>query len=256
MPANTIPYLKVMAKEKVERKFIPQKDINANVYIGDPSEDKLLSKVTTNEKGEAIVYIPESFKHIWDSLSPLKFSVITEANKIFEATTSEIEITKSKIEIDTANIDDVKNVIIKITELKNGEWLPVSDVELKISVKRSLGNLPIGDEETYTTDTDGTVTAEFKRDSLLGDANGNIILIARTEDNETLGNIFAEKVVHWGKPPVIKNTFNQRSLWATRFKTPIWLLALAYSIIGIVWGTIIYIIVQIIKIRKLGKTAV
>jgi hypothetical protein len=82
------------------------------------------------------------------------------------------------------------------------------------------------------------VTAEFKRDSLLGDAKGNFILIARTEDNENFGNLFVEKNVNWGAAPVMDDAFNHRSLWATRSKTPIWLLGLAVAIIAGVWGTI------------------
>jgi phage tail tube protein FII len=254
LPADNVPFLKITAREKVERKFIPQKNINGAVYIGEESESGLLGKIKTDDKGEAIVYISSAFKSRWDSLSPLKFLAVTEANKIFAATTSETEIYKSKIEIDTASTEEAKNIMVKITELKNGEWLPAKDMEVKVAIKRSLGNLSVGEEESYTTDSTGMITAEFKRDSISGDSKGNIILVARTEDNETLGNIFAEKTVNWGKASVIKNIFNERSLWATRFKTPYWLLVLAYSIIGIVWGSLVYIIVQIIKIRKLGRT--
>ena len=94
---------------------------------------------------------------------------------------------------------------------------------------------------------------KIKRDSLLGDSHGNLILVAKTENNETYGNIYAEKNVNWGVAPKIENILDKRSLWATRFKTPFWLLGLAYSIIGAVWGTLIYLIFQLIKIRKLGK---
>jgi hypothetical protein len=253
LPADNIPYLKISAKEKVERKFIPQKNITGAVYFGEATAANLLSKIKTNEKGESIVYIPAALKSIWDSATSFKFIAETEAGKIFPATTSEIDITKARIELDTSTTDEVKNITVKVTELKNGEWLPAKNAELKIAVKRSIGNLPVADEETYTTDSTGTVTAEFKRDSLSGDAKGNLILIARTEDNETYGNISAEKSVNWGKVPKIENNFNHRSLWAPRWRTPVWLLGIAYVIIGGVWGTLIYLIFQIIKIRKLGK---
>jgi hypothetical protein len=257
MPNNRVPYLKVSAKEKVERQFIPQQNIIASVYIGTPSETNLLSKIKTDKKGESVIYIPASFKSIWDSSATLNFSAISEANKIYESTTSEITISKSKIEIDTTSEDGVRKVIVKVTELKNNEWLPAKDAELKIAVKRSLGNVPIGDEETYTTDSTGIVTADFKRDSIAGDAKGNLILAAWTEDNESLGNITGEKVVNWGTPTKIDNTFfDKRALWATRFRSPFWLIGLAYGIIIGVWGTLIYLITRIIKIRKLGKAVV
>jgi hypothetical protein len=203
--------------------------------------------------GEQRIYIPASFKAAWDAASSFTFIAVSAANKEFDETKGEAKVSKAKIEIDTSRTDETKNVTVSVKELQNGEWLPAKGVELKIAIKGSLGNLPIGDEETYTTDSTGSVTAEFKRDSLLGDVKGNFILLARTEDNESYGNLFAEKKVNWGVAPIMNDSFNQRSLWATRSKTPIWLLGLAGAIIAGVWGTIIYLILQMIRIRKMGR---
>jgi hypothetical protein len=41
-------------------------------------------------------------------------------------------------------------------------------------------------------------------------------------------------------------------LWATRDKAPVWLLLMAGFIVASVWGTIVFLLVQIGKIRKLG----
>lgn len=256
MPADNLPYLKVKATEKVERKFIPQKDINVSVYINEEAEANLLKKARTDKKGESIVYLPAELKPLWDSSASLKFIVTSEATKIYEPVSSEIEITKAKIEIDTATVDEIKNIAAKVLELKDGEWRPANEVELKIAVKRSLGNLPAGEEELYTTDSTGTAVAEFTKDSLPGDGKGHLTLVAHTEDNEIYGNIFAEMIVPWGVAPQTDTTFfDKRSLWATRFRTPYWLLTLAYGVIGAVWGTLIYLIVLFLKIRKLGKVS-
>ncbi|MEK7199532.1 MAG: hypothetical protein AAB212_06395 [Bacteroidota bacterium] len=48
------------------------------------------------------------------------------------------------------------------------------------------------------------------------------------------------------------NTFDERTLFATRDKAPLWLLFLAGSIVVSVWSVIIYLVRQIIKIRKIG----
>lgn len=252
-PQNNIPYVLVTTKTKIERKFIGVKDLKVNVYLNEVSDSNLLETFQSNITGEERIYIPTSFKRIWDATSSLAFIAIASANKEFDETKSEAAITKAKIEIDTSRTDEAKLVKVSVKELQNGEWVPANGVELKIAVKRSIGNLPIGDEESYTTDSTGSVTAEFKRDSLLGNNKGNFILVARTEDNEKFGNLFAEKNVTWGVAPIFDNSFDQRSLWATRSKTPIWLLALAGSIIAGVWGTIIYLILQMIKIRKMGR---
>lgn len=254
MPGDRLPYLMVNAKEKVERQFIPQQNIKGSVYLGEQPGANLLGEIITDIKGESKLYIPSSFKALWDSSAKLNFTIITQANKKYASTAAELAISKSKLEIDTVTENEVKKVVVKVMELSDGVWLPAKDVELKIAVKRSLGNVAIGDEETYTTDSTGIVTADFQRDSLPGDGRGNITLVAWTEENETLGNISAEKLVNWGRPAKIDNTFfDQRTLWGTRFRTPFWLLGLAYSIIIGVWGTLIYLITRIIKMRKLGK---
>jgi len=255
-PQNNIPYVLVTTKTKIERKFIGVKDLKVNVYLNKVSDSNLLESFQSNITGEERIYIPTSFKGVWDATSSLTFIAVTAASKEFDETKSEAAITKAKIEIDTSRTDEAKNITVSVKELQNGEWVPAKGVELKIAVKRSIGNLPIGDEESYTTDSTGSVTAEFKRDSLLGNNKGNFILVARTEDNEKFGNLFAEKNVNWGVAPIFDNSFNQRSLWATRSKTPFWLLALAGSIIAGVWGTIIYLILQMIKIRKMGRAIV
>lgn len=252
LPQNNVPYLLVTTKTKVERKFIGVKDLKVNVYLNSTSDSDLIQSFQSNATGEERIYMPSSFKGVWDAASSFTFIAVAAANKEFDETKGEVQVNKAKIEIDTSRTDETKNVTVNIKALQNGEWVPAKDVELKIAVKRSIGNLPIGDEETYTTDSTGSVTAEFKRDKLLGDSKGNFILVARTEDNETFGNIFAEKNVTWGIAPTIDNSFNNRSLWATRSKTPIWLLFMASSIVVGVWGTIIYLVSQLFKIKKLG----
>ncbi len=87
-----------------------------------------------------------------------------------------------------------------------------------------------------------------------GDQKGNIVLVAKVEDNDQYGNLLVEKTVPWGvalKPE--KNFFDQRTLWTTRFRTPFWLLFMAYSIVIGVWGTIIYLVTQILRTRRMGR---
>ena len=113
--------------------------------------------------------------------------------------------------------------------------------------------LSAGDEATYTTDSTGMANVEFKRDNLPGDLKGNIVLAASVEDNDELGNLLIEKPVNWGVAvKEDKSFFSQRALWTTRFKTPYWLLIMAYSIAIGVWSTILYLVFQLVKLKKLG----
>jgi hypothetical protein len=158
------------------------------------------------------------------------------------------------MEIDTLNEDGIRSVTAKVFSYNNGEWIPSQDVEVKIGVERLGGSLKVGDDETYTTDSLGEVTGEFKLDSLpASDNKGNIVLVAKVEDNDQFGNLSITKTVPWGKYYQPVNTFGQRSLWAPRFRAPLWLLFMAYSIVAGVWGVIIYLVIQIFRIKKLGQ---
>ena len=114
--------------------------------------------------------------------------------------------------------------------------------------------MKIGEEETYATDSLGTASGEFKLIKLpAADSKNNIVLVAKTEDNEQYGNLSFEKTVPWGQFVNVESNFDKRSLWGTRDKAPYWLLLIAGSIMAGVWGVIIYLIVQIRRIKKIGK---
>jgi hypothetical protein len=253
---NHIPYVHVMARLKQGRKFEPVKGVILKVYLDSVSSSLLMTdKAVTDETGKAEAVMPASLQTEWNASANHKFIAEASGVKEFEGERAEAEITKARLLIDTATGSETKNVIATFTALENGEWIPVKDVDIKIAVKRMGGTLTIGEEATYATDSSGTVAAEFKRDSIPGDANGNIVLIATVEDNDKYGNLSVEKTAKWGAPFTYHSTFNERSLFASRNKTPVWLLFMAYFIIGIVWGTLIYLVFQIFKIKKLGKQA-
>ncbi|MEO6837882.1 MAG: hypothetical protein ABI185_05815, partial [Ginsengibacter sp.] len=127
-------------------------------------------------------------------------------------------------------------------------------IEMKLGVKRMDGNLSVGDKDTYTADSTGISSAPFLRDSIPGDQKGIITLVAEVDDNDTYGNLVIEKSVDWGKAIAPqKDFFAQRTLWSISSETPIWLLFTVWAIALGIWATIIYLVFQILKIKKLGN---
>ncbi|MEQ1553942.1 MAG: hypothetical protein ABL929_07185 [Ferruginibacter sp.] len=252
---NNSMYLLVDTKAKIDGKFTPIKAIKVNLYLDENTDSTIIGKFITDKNGQAKAILPISLQHKWKSKATHTFLAISEATKNFEETTTETIITKSKIEIDTTNDGETKTVTAKVLTFNGTNWVAKPEVELKIGIVRAGGGiLSVGEEETFTTDETGVATATFNKDSLPGDAKGYLTLIAKIDQHDEIGNITQEKIIPWGKPSKIDNSFfDKRSLWSTRFRTPIWLLFMAYSIIIGVWGTIIYLIMQIIKIKKLGK---
>ncbi len=253
---NNFQYLLVETKTKVNNRWQPLKGQVLQLYLDSNKAQNLITKVRTDSDGKAKAIIPPALKSIWDAASTHKFIAVTEGTFKEEETTTESEISKAKILIDTSNTDGTRTVNVQVMKLENNGWAPAKDVDLKIGIKRLGGDLNIGDEETYTTDSLGQVAGEFKRDSLPGDDKNNLTLIAKIEDNDNYGSLSIEKTVPWGVNIKPENNFGQRTLWAARGKAPIWLMLMAYSIIATVWGVILYLILQIIKISRLGKQEV
>ncbi|HEY8689309.1 MAG TPA: hypothetical protein VIM07_08740 [Chitinophagaceae bacterium] len=254
LPENKVPYIEVSTKNKKGRKFEPVKGISVNVYLNEAGEKNLLGKTITDFSGTGRVALPASFKATWDSLNEFKFVAVSDSSAGVESLSGDVTIKKAILVIDTTSAEGVRTVTAQLKEKKGNEWVAVKEIEMKLGLKRSLGNLSVGDAETYTSDSTGMASAEFKHDSMPGDVKGNLILVARVEDNENYGNLVVEKPVPWGVASKADlKFFDQRTLWSTRFRTPLWLLFIAYSIMIGVWGTIIYLVLQIIKIKKMGK---
>ena len=250
---NKVVYLMVHTKAKINSKFQPAPYQYVNLYLDSISDANSIAKVKTDENGLAKAIIPSGLKNTWLNSANHNIIGVVEENKDFNKATSETAVTIARLSIDTSTDGKVKNIIASVSAFKNNAWLPAKGVEMKVGINRLGGILSAGDEATYTTDSTGSVTVPLKKDSIPGDQKGNIILVAKVEDNDQYGNLIIEKTVPWGVSlKQEKNFFDQRTLWSTRFRTPIWLLFIAYFIGIGVWATIIYLILQIVKIKKLG----
>jgi len=247
---NAAQHLVVSAKSKIDGKFQKIGNIAVKVFItNDSNKNNFIGAGITSERGEFILFIPPSAKTEWLKSATQNFLAISASNKLYDEARAETIITKAKIKIDTA---DGKIVNAKLFIQVDTSWQPMAGVEMLLAVKRLDGNLNISETATYTSDSAGAISGEFKRDSLPGDQKGNLVLIANIIDNDVYGNIEAETTVPWGKPLVYTTNYNHRSLFARRGHSPIWLELLAYGIIVLVWAVIIYLGFQIRKIIKLG----
>ncbi|MBK6545571.1 MAG: hypothetical protein IPO86_06115 [Saprospiraceae bacterium] len=246
-------YLNTQCNLKIDKKIEPIRNLKIKIYLDDETDEKnLITEATTNHDGNLISYIPTTFKNQWVQLNHHKFIAVTDSIPEIGSRQAETEINIARIKIDTVLDSDIRSVIVSFEERKDNTWIPAKDVEIKLGVKRLGSVLPLGEDETVTTDSTGTASTEFTKESLPGDPNGNFILIAKVEDNETYGNLEAETMVPWGVATNYENNFNKRSLWATGDKIPIWLLSVACFIIFSVWGTLILLVFRLLKIRKLG----
>ncbi len=123
-----------------------------------------------------------------------------------------------------------------------------ADVEVKFYVKRLFSLLPVGDA---TTDEDGLASLEFP-DDIPADLNGKIMVIAKIEDDENLGNSEISEEINWGVPRKPISDL-ERSLAGSRENAPVYFIVIANLIIAGIWGTLIYVVLQLFKIRRISR---
>jgi hypothetical protein len=247
-----IPFLQVESLLKKGKKFEVLPGGQMKIYLDSIGTANLLNEFNSGKTGKTRLFLPAAFQAVWNNSAKHNFIAVMKNKPGEEDITESLEITKARISIDTTTTDGARTINVKVLYKNGSEWLPAKDVELKVGALRAGGLLTAG-EESYTTDSTGMVQAAFTRDSLPGDTLGNIVIAARVEDNDTYGNLLVEKIVPWGRPTKIDLTFfDKRTLWSTAFRAPGWLLLMAYSIAIIVWGTLIYLVTQIVKIKRLG----
>lgn len=246
---NSMQYLIVQSQRRKGKDVSPQQNKTYSIFMDVSEPDKLVAKVTTDQTGRAKTFIPPSLKSAWDS-TPQHIFIVKEGD---EELIADYSVTRSKISIDTATVDSVRTIVVNVAKWDKDSWIPAPDVEMKIGVKRLGGILSAGDEVSYTTDSTGGVSVEFKKQNLPGDLKGNFVIAAKVEDNDIFGNLEVSKTVPWGAVLQYDKTFfNKRTLWSTSFRAPYWLMFMAYGIIFSVWTTLIYLIFQMVKIKKLG----
>lgn len=249
---NSQQYLILEIITKKGKVLTPQKNKKYTLFLDSSSAENLIATTVTDANGKAKVFFPPALKDLWNSKPQHVFIVKEGDNEVL----TDFTITKSRLSMDTSSADGIRTITVSVQKESEEGWVPAADVEMEIGFRRLGGILPAGEDATYTTDSSGTVSVEVTKDSLPGDSKGNIILSAKVKDHEEIGNLLLEKNTIWGVPQKTDDSFfSKRTLWSARFRTPVWLLAIAYGIVISVWGTLIYLVVQLLKIRKLGKAS-
>jgi len=152
-----------------------------------------------------------------------------------------IEIPELKLVLDFD--DNVDKIVVKLTsESKNVEGATVS-----VFITGMFGNLSLGKEITNQLGI-----AYFDVDTKMpGDTEGNLNIIAKAKKGYGSAKLVQKlKVV---EPTIKKSAIEGRHLWSTSKNAPYWLKFAFYFVVIAIWGTILYIIIGLYRIKKYSK---
>jgi hypothetical protein len=107
--------------------------------------------------------------------------------------------------------------------------------------------LRIGEEFNFT-DENGTILVPIEEG--IPGVDGNLILEVVLKDHEEYGNVKALVKAAVGVPIKIESTYDQRTMWSPRNKTPWFILIFTNLLIISVWGIIVYLILNLFKINR------
>jgi hypothetical protein len=128
---------------------------------------------------------------------------------------------------------------------------PAPGVTVKFFVKRMFSLLPIG--KPVTTDDSGTAAVKFPN-NLPGGSDGQVVVVAKLDDDPTYGSLQVQDSIKWGAlVPAGDGNWENRSLAASRSKAPMFLIVASNVIIVGIWGTLIYVILQLFKLRNASR---
>ncbi len=217
----------------------------------DPSNGTgLISKAYINREGEGEFEFPDNFNKVTSGMHEFTFIAKLESDSLYQDVEKEVTVSDAKLTIEYNGKDSIKTATACLVEWKGKEYVPVKEGELKLCIKRAFNFLPFG-PNAPSTDENGNVSGELPLD-VPGNANGTLTIAARLEDHETFGTLEITKDVPWNILPKV-NKEHGRTLWSQGDNAPLLLVISSLVIITVIWGTIIYLIYLLTRVKKFGK---
>ncbi len=239
---NTID-LKVALTAKLKGTVIKLRQLKITFLQVTDGVEQQLGFVITDGFGKAVFNIKA------DSLKPdkegkLNFKAAFAGNKHMDPADGEVSIKRARLEITPVKADSAFSVSVKLVDIGTGKEIPVPETAVGIFIHRSFKPLKIGEG---TTDENGEASVEVPN-NLPGDAKGDIMLMAKLDENETYGNLETAVVQKWGIPVSDKLNELPRALWSAH--PPYWMMITFIILMSTVWGHYLVILIQLFRLRK------
>jgi hypothetical protein len=238
--------LNILARFKGENGFENVPGIPVEIFQV-VEEDSLIRLGTgeTDGNGVSKFVIKNYRQHISDTTSTLSYLVTFEENDAFKGTDQDVSVEDISLKAEVKMIDSLNYVVARLSNPNDDS--AIVEGELKVRLKRLFKPLTIGDD-TYFTDENGEISVELPND--LPGENGNLTFEVVLDDSDTYGTVIASIESPIGVPIVDQSTYDERTLWSPRNKTPLFLWIFPNLIIFGIWTVIILSILNLIKIYK------
>ena len=235
--------LKTSVKAKINGTLTKLAGLTIEFTVGADSTAKKLGEAITDSKGVAI-FTCKPDQLTTDKEGKLNFKASFAGKDSIESAEELVSVKRARLEITPVKEDSLLTVKVKLIDLSTGAETAVPETDLGVFVKRMFSSLKLGEGKT---DEAGEASIEIPN-NLPGDAQGNITLLAKLDENEVYGNLEAAVTQPWGTAVSDELKALPRSLFSTL--PPLWMPITFLILMTAVWGHYIVIIFELFRLRK------
>jgi len=238
-------YLDIKATSKIEKQNVKVSNIEVTIYNEFNDEEIELGTITTNMKGENKYVIKDLSDIKADSTNIYNIVLSFKGNDSFKKASKSISFKDAEIKANLITKDSLNYITATLID-KSNDSVIVGE-SLDVQVQRLFRSLKIG-EEFNNTDESGTIIVPIEEG--IPGVDGNLTIEVVLNDHDEFGTVKAFVNAPVGIPIVDESTFDQRTMWSPRNKTPMFLLIFTNILIFGIWGVIIYLIRNLFKLAK------
>lgn len=242
---DSISYFKINAFSRIEKENVDVANIELTVYNELDGEEINLGTVNTDMHGNCEFVLKNINEIKPDSTNTYNVGVSFNGNDAFKKASKSVSFRDASIVTKLITKDSINYISAILKETATDSVL--SNRFLNVQIQRLFRPLRIG-EEFNSTDENGTIIVPVE-DGIPG-VDGNLIIEVVLADSDEFGTVKALHKANIGVPIVDESTYDERTMWSPRNKTPLFLLIFPNLLIFGIWGLIIYLFINLFKISK------
>ncbi|MBT8281092.1 MAG: hypothetical protein KJO16_05900 [Muriicola sp.] len=242
---NSQSYLNIGVISRIERQMQSVPDIELEVYYEHENEEFPLGSATTDMNGDATFILPSLAEIKADSTGTYTLGVAFGGNESFRRGSRSVSFKDAIIKTELLEKDSTNYIKATLTHALDS--MPLVKSLVRVQVQRLIRPLKIGEDFNYT-DENGTILVPVEEG--IPGPEGILTLEVVLPDSDDFGTVKAITEAPIGVPIVKDNSFNERSLWAPRDRTPYFILIFTILLLLFTWGPILYLVRNLYKIYK------
>jgi hypothetical protein len=239
-------YFDIGATSRVNNENIDVANITLIISNEFNDEETELGKVTTNMEGKAKFVLKSLAAIKPDSTNTYNVVISFMGNDGFKRASKSISFKDAIIKANIITKDSVNYMSATLIDASKDSLL--SNQLLNVQVQRLFRPLRIG-KEFNSTDENGTILVPIEEG--IPGVDGILTFEVVLKESDDYGTVKAIVEAPLGIPIVDESTFDERTMWSPRNKTPLFLLIVPNLLIFGMWGIIVYLTVNLFKISKI-----